>query len=359
MTQTIQIVMTGQLPSPPYQSVFWTVYGEPDNTGALSGYGAGFLLNIGVDSITVLGNQVDPLSLQVGGDLTGNLPNPYVSGLQGKPISTASPVTNQVLTWSGSAWTPTTDPGFTATPNPTPNTVVLRDSGGGASFSADGGVTYLTINSRIIAAETGTFLLTQSDRTSDAATHTLNIFSQGPFAAATGTNRLPGDMTFNIPPAAGALAATTTGNYNFKLSNVNHLIINGNPSVPETILTFPQSAQFLGVKSISTPASNDLLLSVASASNIVEIAFAGVSALNIAHNASTTRLNTTEDLILAAGGPITVALGTGDNLTISNGTTTVTLGNAPSVTGAKGGNAALTSLLSVLATAGIITDNTT
>ena len=33
--QTISIVMVGQLPFPPYQSVYWTVYGEPDNTGLI------------------------------------------------------------------------------------------------------------------------------------------------------------------------------------------------------------------------------------------------------------------------------------------------------------------------------------
>jgi hypothetical protein len=80
MSQLITIVMTGQLPFPPYQAVYWTVYGEPDNTGANSGYGANYLLNVGVDSVSLSGAAVDPLSLQVGGDLTGNLPDPYEIG---------------------------------------------------------------------------------------------------------------------------------------------------------------------------------------------------------------------------------------------------------------------------------------
>jgi len=75
MPQTIVITMTGQLPTPPYQSVFWTVYGEPDNTGAQSGYGADYLINVGVDSVSQTGSAVDPFTLAVGGDLTGNLPS--------------------------------------------------------------------------------------------------------------------------------------------------------------------------------------------------------------------------------------------------------------------------------------------
>lgn len=106
MAQTIVIVMTGTLPTPPYQSVFWTVYNEPDNTGSQSGYGAGYLQNIGVDSTSLTGNAVDPITLAVGGDLTGNLPNPYVSGLQGNPISTTTPTSGQVLLWNGTTWIP-------------------------------------------------------------------------------------------------------------------------------------------------------------------------------------------------------------------------------------------------------------
>jgi Repeat of unknown function (DUF5907) len=49
-----------------------------------------------------------PGTLQLAGDLAGPSGAPKVAGLQGKPVSTATPTANQVLTWSGSAWAPAT-----------------------------------------------------------------------------------------------------------------------------------------------------------------------------------------------------------------------------------------------------------
>ncbi|HXJ93307.1 MAG TPA: hypothetical protein VMT20_10555, partial [Terriglobia bacterium] len=47
-------------------------------------------------------------AVQLARDLTGSATAPKVAGLQGNPVSAAAPTSNQILTWNGTAWTPTT-----------------------------------------------------------------------------------------------------------------------------------------------------------------------------------------------------------------------------------------------------------
>jgi len=49
-------------------------------------------------------------AVQLARDLTGSAPAPRVAGLQGNPVSSAAPTANQVLTWNGTWWVPTTPP---------------------------------------------------------------------------------------------------------------------------------------------------------------------------------------------------------------------------------------------------------
>lgn len=99
--------MQGNLANPPYTLVLWSVYGQPDNTGSQSGFFGQLDPNsIKVNSIVYNNSTQNPLTLTVGGDLSGSLPNPNVVRLQGKAISATAPVTGNLLLWNGTVWSP-------------------------------------------------------------------------------------------------------------------------------------------------------------------------------------------------------------------------------------------------------------
>lgn len=116
--------------------------------------------------------------IQLAGDIAGTSTNVKVTGLQGFPVSTLTPTASQVLTWSGTAWTPTAS---------------------GSGFVASGDLAGTNVSQQVIGL-TGTagFITITGNVLGFASTSSPGIF-QSPTSIANGK-----DFNFRAQDSTGA-----------------------------------------------------------------------------------------------------------------------------------------------------------
>lgn len=177
----------------------------------------------------------DEAALALDGDVTGPLDNTTVGKIQGRNVANTAPTSNQVLTWNGSAWTPTslTPAQITnkATLSVQDGIAITAGSGtdvllGAATIGiSNGGITPIKIQPAAEPRTTRMVMVTQTDGT-------VTWIPQTDIAPTT-TNDLTSainSMTSNVNGVSSSANIINTNE--LSLNTDNHLVstINGVPS---------------------------------------------------------------------------------------------------------------------------------
>lgn len=139
-----------------------------------------------------------------------------------------------------SFYTPYPINGKLAQRDPTYGFIHLNDVVGSARYGGS-----------ILVSELTPFSISQTGRTSDADAKDLTFTSQAPFATATGTNRLPGDIILSTPAAVGALATTDSGKVILKTGSTEYAHFSVIPSSTTATLSFANNGIVTAVTSLN------------------------------------------------------------------------------------------------------------
>lgn len=193
----------------------------------------------------------DAAALNLLGDVTGTLGATTVVKIQGRDVANNAPTSNQVLTWNGTAWTPTSltpaEIGNKANLSVQDGIAIAAGSGTGALLGAatigitDGGITPIKIQPAAEPRTTRMVMVTQTDGTvtwipqTDIAPTTTNALTSS------------GNQMSSTVNGGTAQTASIINTNALSLNTDNHLVstINGIPSSALDLSAAVQAAETL------------------------------------------------------------------------------------------------------------------